>query len=73
MLDDMSRMVRMYPFIVASKYHAEACRSAAKCDIEWVPKVFGYRCSACGRITRATQGSVMNYCPVCGAENREQS
>lgn len=38
------------------------------CTMEYHTKVFGYRCSACGRVTRSSGGERFNFCPQCGAK-----
>ena len=40
------------------------------CTLEWHANVYGYKCSACGRITHGTVGERFNFCPQCGAEAR---
>ena len=41
-----------------------------ECTLEWHASVYGYRCSACGRITHGTVGERFNFCPQCGARSK---
>lgn len=54
---------------VAELFHARLTQDKGNCKMEWVPKVLGWKCSNCGRITRGHRDARMNYCPNCGAAN----
>lgn len=57
------------PLEVAEIFNARLTQDKGSCKMEWVPKVLGWKCSVCGRITRGHADARMNFCPRCGAEN----
>lgn len=57
------------PLEVGRIYGAKLVIERPTCTLEWRTKVMGYRCSACGKITRSAQGGHLNFCPQCGAAN----
>ena len=57
------------PLHVGRIYGAKLVIEKPTCTLEWHTKVMGYKCSACGKITRSAQGGHLNFCPQCGAAN----
>ena len=59
------------PLEVGRMFGARIAVERTTCTITWATKVMGWKCSACGRITRSAQGGHLNFCPQCGAANIE--
>ena len=59
------------PIEVGHIYGAKLVPERPTCVITWATKVMGWKCSACGKITRSAQGGHLNFCPQCGAVNTE--
>ena len=57
------------PLEVGRIYGAKLVIEKPTCKLEWRAKTMGYRCSACGRVTRSAQGGRLNFCPQCGVAN----
>jgi len=43
------------------------------CSLKWLSRRLGWECSACGHITRGHQDAPFNFCPFCGAVNKDAS
>ena len=57
------------PLEVGRIYGAKFVIEKPTCKLEWRMKTMGYQCSACGKVTRSSQGGHLNFCPQCGAAN----
>jgi len=57
------------PLEVGHIYGAKLVIEKPTCKLEWRMKTMGYQCSACGKVTRSSQGGHLNFCPQCGAAN----
>ena len=57
------------PLEVGRMFGAKLVIERPTCTLEWHTKVMGYKCSACGKITRSAQGGHLGFCPQCGATN----
>lgn len=57
------------PLEVGRIYGAKLVMERPTCTLEWTAKAMGWKCSACGRVTRSAQGGHLNFCPQCGAAN----
>lgn len=57
------------PLQVGRTFGARLVTEKPICTLTWATKTMGYKCSACGRVTRSAQGGRLNFCPQCGAAN----
>ena len=55
---------------VTERFGVRPAVERGECTLEWHASVYGYRCSACGRITHGTVGERFNFCPQCGARSK---
>lgn len=56
------------PLRVGHMFGARLVRERDTCHMEYVTRLFGYKCSACGGVTRSSGGEKFLFCPRCGAE-----
>ena len=55
------------PLHVAKVFGARLATERDTCKLSWVTRLLGWKCSACGRITRGNEDAPFNFCPNCGA------
>lgn len=57
------------PLEVGRMFGAKLAIERPTCTLEWTTRTMGWKCSACGKVTRSAQGGRINFCPQCGAAN----
>lgn len=57
------------PLEVGRMFGAKLVIERPTCELEWATRTMGWKCSACGKVTRSARGGRLNFCPMCGAAN----
>ena len=55
------------PIEVGRMFGARLTLERNTCHMSWKSKTLGWKCSACGHVTRGYQDARYKFCPNCGA------